>query len=244
MTTAYSALTRTLLRFDLRDWSTFIFTFIFPAGLLIVLALTIGESTPGLDLVSPISANVIAFGAAFVGIYAGATHLALWRENGMITVMRNFPISSNTVLGAQATAGTILLLAQALLLFIVGIVLGMHPQWTAPLALVPVIIGYLLFFSLGTILGILVPSMAGVSMAATVIVIPLGMVGGAMMPMEMMPDWVQALAPFTPIYHMREAISMPLIGEGSWQAMLIGLLYLTGVAAVLMLLAQRFMRWK
>ncbi|MGO1714430.1 MAG: ABC transporter permease, partial [Ancrocorticia populi] len=107
---AYRSLSRNLLKFDLRDWSTLIFTFIFPAALLIILVLTLGDAYDGMNLTGPISANVIAFGAAFVGIYAGATHLALWRENGMFNVLRNFPLSSNTVLGAQATAGTVLLL--------------------------------------------------------------------------------------------------------------------------------------
>ncbi|MDN6487029.1 ABC transporter permease [Ancrocorticia populi] len=241
---AYRSLSRNLLKFDLRDWSTLIFTFIFPAALLIILVLTLGDAYDGMNLTGPISANVIAFGAAFVGIYAGATHLALWRENGMFNVLRNFPLSSNTVLGAQATAGTVLLLVQALLLFVIAIVMGTRPVATAPLALVPVILGYLLFFFLGVLLGIVVPSMAGVSMAATVIIIPLGMIGGAMMPMELMPDWVQTIGPFTPVYHMREAISMTLIGEGTWHDAGIGLGYLIGVGAVCGLLAQRTMRFK
>ncbi|MGO3084635.1 ABC transporter permease [Ancrocorticia populi] len=241
---AYRSLSRNLLKFDLRDWSTLIFTFIFPAALLIILVLTLGDAYDGMNLTGPISANVIAFGAAFVGIYAGATHLALWRENGMFNVLRNFPLSSNTVLGAQATAGTVLLLVQALLLFVIAIVMGTRPVATVPLALVPVILGYLLFFFLGVLLGIVVPSMAGVSMAATVIIIPLGMIGGAMMPMELMPDWVQTIGPFTPVYHMREAISMTLIGEGTWHDAGIGLGYLIGVGAVCGLLAQRTMRFK
>ena len=241
---AYRSLSRNLLKFDLRDWSTLIFTFIFPAALLIILVLTLGDAYDGMNLTGPISANVIAFGAAFVGIYAGASHLALWRENGMFNVLRNFPLSSNTVLGAQATAGTVLLLVQALLLFVIAIVMGTRPVATAPLALVPVILGYLLCFFLGVLLGIVVPSMAGVSMAATVIFIPLGMFGGAMMPMELMPEWVQTIGPFTPVYHMREAISMTLIGEGTWHDAGIGLGYLIGVGAVCGLLAQRTMRFK
>ena len=80
--TRYRALTNVLLRYDLRDWATLIFTFLFPAGLLVALVLTMGDSIEGMDLTGPISANVMAFGAAFVGIFAGATHLALWRENG------------------------------------------------------------------------------------------------------------------------------------------------------------------
>ena len=208
--TRYRALTNVLLRYDLRDWATLIFTFLFPAGLLVALVLTMGDSIEGMDLTGPISANVMAFGAAFVGIFAGATHLALWRENGMFVVLRSFPISSNTVIAAQATAGMIFLITQALALFGIAMALGMTPEATAPIALLPLILGFLLFFMLGVLVGIILPSMAGVSMAAVAIIIPLGMIGGAMMPIETLPSWAQTAAPYTPIYHMREAVTMPL----------------------------------
>lgn len=242
--TRYRALTNVLLRYDLRDWATLIFTFLFPAGLLVALVLTMGDSIEGMDLTGPISANVMAFGAAFVGIFAGATHLALWRENGMFVVLRSFPISSNTVIAAQATAGMIFLIAQALALFGIAMALGMTPEATAPIALLPLILGFLLFFMLGVLVGIILPSMAGVSMAAVAIIIPLGMIGGAMMPIEMLPSWAQTAAPYTPIYHMREAVTMPLIGEGTWDDVGIGLGYLVAVTAILTLMAQRAMKWK
>lgn len=242
--TRYRALTNVLLRYDLRDWATFIFTFLFPAGLLVALVLTMGDSIEGMDLTGPISANVMAFGAAFVGIFAGATHLALWRENGMFVVLRSFPISSNTVIAAQATAGMIFLITQALALFGIAMALGMTPEATAPIALLPLILGFLLFFMLGVLVGIILPSMAGVSMAAVAIIIPLGMIGGAMMPIETLPSWAQTAVPYTPIYHMREAVTMPLNGEGTWGDVGIGLGYLVAVTAILTLMAQRAMKWK
>ncbi|WP_058235481.1 ABC transporter permease [Devriesea agamarum] len=240
----FGALTRVLLRYDIRDWSNMIFTFLVPAGLLVVLVLAFHEPVKGVDLTGPISANVLAFGAAFVGVFAGATHLALWRENGMLTVLRSFPISSNTVISAQAIAGVVMLLMQAAMLFIVAIVMGMRPDHTAPLALLPMAFGYLLFFVFGVIIGVVIPSMAAVSMGAMLVVIPLGYVGGATIPVEALPLWVQMVAPYTPIYHIREAVTMLLIGEGSWLKVGIGIAYLVVMTAVLSLFAQRLMKWK
>lgn len=233
-----------MLKYDLRDWATLFFTFAFPAGLFITLALTMKDSIPNVDPTNDISANMMAFGAAFVGIYAGATHLALWRENGMFNVLRNFPLSANTVLAAQTTAGSLLLTAQAFLLFIIALILGVSPAATFPLTIAPVVLGYLLFFFIGVLLGIALPSMASVSMAATLLVIPFGMIGGAMMPLEMMPNWIQALAPYTPIYHMREAVSMTLFNTGTWKALGYSTFYLAGTGGVFGLLAQRFMKFK
>lgn len=242
----FKALSRVLLKYDLRDWSTLVFTFLFPVGLLIVLVFSMKDSVPGVDLAGPISANVLAFGVSFVGVFAGATHLALWRENGMFTVLRTFPIKAGTVIGAQAAVGVLFAVAQAVVLTVVAVTpwIGMSLASTVPLALVPLISGYLLFFMLGVLLGIVVPSMAGVSMVSVVVILPLGFIGGAMMPVEMLPNWVQAMAPFTPIYHLREAVQMPLIGEGTWSAAGLGLLYLVAVTLVLYGIVRSAMRWK
>lgn len=241
---SYKSLSKTMLRYDLRDWTTLFFAFAFPAGFMIILAVAMKGSIPHVNLTGDISANMMAFGAAFVGIYAGATHLALWRENGMFNVLRNFPLSSRTVLFAQASVGTLLLVVQILLLFVIALILGVSPAATSPIAVIPLVLGYLLFFLAGVVLGILIPSMAGVAMVATFTIVPLGIIGGATAPLEMMPGWVQAIAPYTPIYHMREAVSMTLINVGTWRDFGIGMAYLIGVSALFGLLAQRLLKFK
>lgn len=244
MSTKTRALTRVLLRDDLRDWSTLIFTFIFPSVLLVVLILTIADRVPGMDLTGEISSNVIAFGASFVGIFSGASHLATWRENGMFTVMRTFPLSSRTVLTCQARSGVVMLITQAALLVVVAVSMGMRLKVTALAAVIPLALGYLLFFTLGVLLGILLPAMAGVSMAANVIILGLGFLGGAIMPVTLLPHWAQIVAPWTPIYHLREAATMPLIGVGTWIKAGTGMAYLLGVTALLAIVSERTMRWE
>ncbi len=243
----FRAMSKVLLVCDLRDAPTLIFTFLVPAGLLIALVLSFGDmpSSSGGDSVNEVSSNVVAFGTAFVGIFAGASHLALWKENGMIRVLRAFPISTGTILLSQAAVGVMFAIAQAVLLVSIGVTpwLGMTPAITAPAALIPVVLGYLMFFFLGVLIGILVPSMAAVSMVAVLIVIPLGYAGGAMMPEEGLPDWLQTIAPYTPIYHTREAVTMPLVDVGTWGDAALGCLYLTGVSALLFLVVRSLMRW-
>lgn len=244
----FRAMSRMMLVCDLRDAPTLIFTFLVPVGLLIALVLSFGDmpSASGGDSVNEVSSNVVAFGTAFVGIFAGASHLALWRENGMLRLLRAFPISTGTILLAQAAVGVMFAVAQALLLVAIGTTpwLGMALLATAPAALVPIVLGYLMFFFLGVLIGILVPSMAGVSMLAILLVIPLGYAGGAMMPIEGLPDWLQTLAPFTPIYHLREAVTMPLVDVGTWSDAGVGCLYLISVSAVLFVLVRALMRWR
>lgn len=247
MTTATTvALTRVMARADLRDFATLFFTFVFPAGLLVGLVLAMGQlpSPNGGNSVNEVSSNVIAFGVAFVAVFAGAQHIASWRDNGMLKVLRSAPVDSGNILMAQAIVGAVLAAVQAL--FLVGIAvlpwLGMQLTLTAPLAILGVGFGYFCFFGLGVILANLVPSMTAVTMLSLLVVIGLGLMGGAMMPIEFMPEWVQTAAPFTPVFHIREVLTFLLTGIGEWVQLGLSSLYLLGVGGLLFLVARATMR--
>ena len=65
---SFKTLFKLMFHYDIRDWSTLVFIFLFPIALLLVLVLSFKSYVPGVDIASQISANVIAFGAAYVGI--------------------------------------------------------------------------------------------------------------------------------------------------------------------------------
>ena len=50
----YKIMTRLMLKFDLKDWSTIVFTFIFPVALLIVLNNSLDGTVPGVSLTGPL----------------------------------------------------------------------------------------------------------------------------------------------------------------------------------------------
>lgn len=179
-----------------------------------------------------------------MGIFAGASHLALWRENGMLQTVRNFPLSWNVIILSQAVVGIVVLLAQAVVLVVLGMIMGMVLKPTFLSGLLPLVLGYLLFFFLGVIIAMIIYSIAGVSILANIIILPLGFIGGAMMPVNMLPSWVQTIAPYTPLYHMREALSMMLIGSGTWPHAWLGILYLAVGCIASGLVSIYGFRWK
>ena len=195
---SFKTLFKLMFHYDIRDWSTLVFTFLFPIALLLALVLSFKSYVPGVDIASQISANVIAFGAAYVGIFAGASHLALWRENGMLQTVRNFPLSWNVIILSQAVVGIVVLLAQAVVLVVLGMIMGMVLKPTFLSGLLPLVLGYLLFFFLGVIIAMIIYSIAGVSILANIIILPVGFIGGAMMPLNMLPSWVRPLPHIRP----------------------------------------------
>lgn len=246
MTTATRTLSRVMFTADRRDFATLFFTFVFPAGLLVGLVLGMGEipSPNGGNSVNEISANVVAFGIAFVAVFAGAQHIAAWRENGMLNVLRAAPVDAGHVLAAQAVVGAILAIVQTVFLIIIAVTpwLGMQLVPTAPLAIVGVALGYFVFFGLGVSLANLVPSMTAVTMLSLIVVIGLGLVGGAMMPVDYLPGWVQDIAPFTPVFLIREVLTFLLVGVGDWLQVGISSAYLVVVGVGLFFVARKTMR--
>ena len=246
MTTATTTLSRVMFKADLRDFATLFFTFVFPAGLLVGLVLGMGQipSPHGGDSVNEISSNVVAFGIAFVAVFAGAQHISAWRENGMLNVLRSAPVGSGHVLAAQAVVGALLAIVQAVFLIVIAVTpwLGMQLVPTAPLGILGVALGYFFFFGLGVILANLVPSMTAVTMLSLIVVIGLGLVGGAMMPVEYLPTWVQDVAPYTPVFHIREVLTFLLVGVGDWGQVGISSAYLLVIGAGLFLVARKTMR--
>ena len=241
-----SALSRVMFKADMRDFATLFFTFVFPAGLLVALVLSMGQlpSPNGGNSVNEVSSNVISFGVAFVAVFAGAQHIAAWRENGMLNVLRSAPVDSGNILLAQARVGAGLVIVQAIFLIVIAVTpwLGMSLIWTAPLALVGAALGYFCFFGLGVILANIVPSMTAVTMLSLIVVIGLGLLGGAMMPLEYMPAWVQDVAIFTPVFHIREMLTFLLTGVGEWAQTGISAGYLLLVGGALFLIARKSMR--
>ena len=228
--TAYKALPASLARTSLRDPGTLLFSFLFPPALLLVLALSAGDlpGEGGHPVVDDIGPNAMGFGIAFVGMFAGGTNIAEWREKGVIRVLRNAPMSVSAILGSALTVAVVSALIQSVLVVLVGIipVVGIHLS------------------SLGVLIGLAVPTESAAAPAAMIVVVPMGFASGAVMPLEMLPEWVRTLAHVLPLTYLLDALRWPLTGAAGLRDSLIGC-GITGVAGALLFWADtRLMRWR
>ena len=246
--TAYKTLTASLARTCLRDPVTLFFSFVFPPALLLVLALSMGD-LPGMDghaLVDTIGPNVMGFGIAFVGMFAGAMNIAEWREKGVMRVLRSAPMSVGSILGSALTVAVVTALIQAVLVVAVGLVpaVGVHLSVWAGLSIVPVFLGTLFFYSLGVLVGLAVPTVSAVSLVVTIVVMPMGFASGAMMPLEILPSWVQTLSHVLPLTYLLDSLRWSLTGVAEMKDALIGCGITAAAGLALFLTATRLMRWK
>lgn len=245
---AYKTLTASLARTCLRDPVTLFFSFVFPPVLLLALGIGMGD-LPGMNghtLIDTIGPNVMGFGIAFVGMFAGAMNIAEWREKGVMRVLRSAPMSVGSILASALTVAIVTALIQAVLVVGVGFIpaVGVNLSTWAALSVVPVFLGTLFFYSLGVLVGLAVPTVSAVSLVVTMVVVPMGFASGAMMPVEVLPNWVQTLSDFLPLTYLLDSLRWSLTGVAEMKDALIGCGITAAAGAALFLTATRLMRWK
>lgn len=246
MNSHYVALVTSFGRSTVRDFATLFFGFLFPPVLLVVFSQMFGSGTAGDHAVADaLGPNVVAFGVAFSGVFASAMSLVEWRKNGMMRVLRVTPTSSFLILTALMTVGIFTALVQSLLVITVGVspLVGMSLSAWSPFAIAGIILTAFVFFSIGILIGIIAPSVESTSLIIMAVVLPMGFASGAMVPLQFLPDWINALSRFLPLHYSMASIAGPLTGQSTFTETLIGLVVLAGLGVLAFAISRRVLKW-
>jgi ABC-2 type transport system permease protein len=150
------------------------------------------------------------FGAAFVGF----TIIADWRV-GVVERLRVTPVSRLAILAGRLLRDVLTLLVQAVVLVLVGLAFGMR----APVAGVLIGFGFVavVAVSLAAVsytVGLLTKSEDVLAPLLNMVVVPIMLLSGILLPMTLGPGWLQGIARATPFRYiidaMREAYAGPL----------------------------------
>jgi len=169
-----------------------------------------------------------------IGVSAGfGISLVSERTGGTLRRLRVAPISRADVLAGKGLACFLTTVAVSAALVLIGaLVFGVRPgSW--PLLALGVASGGVCFTGIMMLLSVLGRSeqaAAGIGWAALLV---LGMFGGAMVPLFIMPAWMQSLASFSPVKWAILAIEGPLWRGFGAEEMLVpcGILLVVGAAA-------------
>jgi ABC-2 type transport system permease protein len=173
--------------------------------------------------------QVVPGQAAANGFYiVGMTSFAFFNEYGWNTWdrLRASRASSAEIIIGKAAPHLALSVAQFLAVFVIGIpLLQLHVRG-AIVALVPLVIAFgCCLVMLGVMITALCRTLQQASACAFGGLVLFGAIGGALVPIDVLPSWARAVAPFTPTYWaMRGFRSVILDGTG-----LRGVLLPTGV---------------
>lgn len=245
------ALLRSETRLFLRDGPSAVFSLLVPSLVLLGAGLAIpgmretisdpSRGWVGLSLIQAYTPTVLTMALATPALSTLSVAIATHRERGVLSRMATTPVRPSAILMVQGIITLSAFLAASLLTLLVS--------WTvfdAPLPQSSVVAGLALLLGAISVfgLGLLIAARARTTSAATntgmLLYFPLLFLAGMWTPGPMTPDIVQAVATYTPVGAVSQALTMAWF---TTQFPLTQLIVMVAWAAVLYPLAARLFRW-
>ncbi|HEX8745071.1 MAG TPA: ABC transporter permease [Thermoleophilaceae bacterium] len=181
-----------------RDPAVLVLLFVAPLLLIVFLS----KALAGSSRVAPYDASVPGFTAMFALFGAGLTAMGFHRERMWGTWQRSLSLPvrrRDVVLGKAVPVVGIVAVQGTVLLFGGALAFGIPVERPLVVALATVLVGGAAV-GLGVLVAAVTSTDQQIQQLTNVLVLLLGLIGGAMAPLSTMPGWVQAIAPASPDY--------------------------------------------
>jgi ABC-2 type transport system permease protein len=178
---------------------------------------------------------VAVFGAAFVGF-----GLIAEVRNGVIERMRVTPMSRTAMLLGRSLRDATLLLMQALIMIVIAIPFGITID-PAGLAVSLVLIGLigLAMAPLSYSVALVLKSEDAFAPVVQLVALPLLLLSGIFLPLQLAPDWLQTLADLNPVSYAVDAVRAAFNGMWDDPAIVVGSTITMVIAIVAVWTASR-----
>jgi ABC-2 type transport system permease protein len=247
--TPYRALLRCHEKAFVRDKVAVFFGFAFPLVFIVVFGLIFGGQTApdGRKVINYIVPGVMSWGVASTALFGVAYATMQWRRNDVLRLIRMTPVALPVVLGSRFAVSAVVGVAQAVIFVGVGMLpffgVAISPVG-AVLALVILLVGVLVFFALGVVIGNFANSSEGIASLANCIMIPMAYLSGSFIPEYTWPSWLRGISQALPLRYMNSGITSVLSGAGyGISDVVVPLAALVGFGLVFTVWAMRTFRW-
>ena len=175
------------------------------------------------------------FGSAFVGFGI----IADWRA-GVIERMRVTPASRLAILLGRVLRDTTALIVQAVVLVLIGVAFGMRaPVVGAVIGLVFIAVLAVALASASYAVGLVTKSEDAFAPMLNSVLVPLMLLSGIMLPMQIGPSWLNWVSRFTPFRYIIDAMRSAFQGHYLTTVMAEGAGVAVGLAALCLFLGAR-----
>jgi ABC-2 type transport system permease protein len=171
-------------------------------------------SLPYIDFMAP---GILAQSVLFIAIFFGIA--IIWERD--LGVIHKFLVSptprSALVLGKALSAG-VRALAQAIIVYLLAVLLGVHMNWSVPALLgvvFTVVLGAALFSTFSLIIACLVKTRERFMGIGQIMTMPLFFASNAIYPLALMPHWLQGVARLNPLSYQVDALRALMLAGGS-----------------------------
>jgi ABC-2 type transport system permease protein len=195
-----------------------------------------------LDFLVPGIAALMILSSNLNGV---AAQISSWRERGVLRRMKLTGLPASTFVAAQITARAILNITQSILVIGVGIfLLGAQMNGSWFLLLFYLILGILVFMSLGFLVANLAKTPEHASPIAGFISFPMFFLGGIFFPITNMPEFLQPVIALIPISHLAGVLREVMNVGATMVDLLIPTAILVGWFLVCFAIASKTFKWE
>ena len=199
--------------------------------------------------ISYLAPGLIVLSLMSNGLIGNATNMATYRERGILRRIQSTPLPVWQLMLAYIVVQTVVMVGQAALMIGVSILAfnARYEAWGLLQALPVVVLGAVVFMALGQAVAAVVRKVNTVNVVAQVINVPLMFLGGLWMPMNQLPEGLQAVGKLLPSAMLADLLRAPVINPLYLEPNLPLLASLAGVLAYFagaVLVAIRFFKWQ
>ena len=181
----------------------------------------------------------------WLGLFGTALPLVQQREGQVLRRLSVTPLTPATLLAAQVAWRVTVGLLQAALFLLVGYLgfgVAIIGNWL--LLTGAVLVGTLVFVSLGYFLAGLASSTEAMSAAAQIVNFPMMFLSGSLFAVESLPASFRPVVAFMPLTYLTDALRQIMVGAPPLYPLWLDFAVLGGWLVVLLALAARFWRWE
>ena len=172
--------------------------------------------TGGIDYLAFLAPGVLAQSVLFVAIFNGIS--VIWeRDLGIVHKFLASPAPRSALVLGKALAAGIRALTQAVIVYAIAVLLGVHLLWTPQAVLGTVsliLVGAALFSTFSLIVACVVKTRERFMGIGQVLTMPLFFASNAIYPIELMPPWLRAIAHVNPLTYLVDGLRSFMLAGG------------------------------
>jgi ABC-2 type transport system permease protein len=211
------------------------------------LKINTGDPNPP-TFISYLVPSMIVLSLMSNGLIGNAAALAVYRERGILRRIQTTPLPVWQMLLARILMQAVIMVGQSFLLIATSIVIFNARFDAVGLveAIIPIILGAVLFMAMGMAIAALVRKAETVNVVAQMINFPLMFLGGLAIPLSQLPQPLQVFGSYLPSSMMADLVRAPMLAGMNVDPALPLAVSLVGVLIYFLIsvvIAARFFKW-
>ena len=242
----FLVLTKAMLLMHLRNRMTLFWNLAFPVFVLVIYSQIFGTNQVGkVNYMIWAVPGVVVFNIVAFGLLGSGTIMVNMREQGILRRLQASPMPAAQLVGSYLIVNVLIAILQSTIIVLFSALVFKTPLTVAGAmrAFLMAVSGILAFVALGQVISGVAPT-AGVAVAVGQIVnFGQMFITDMIMPMELLPEWVQRVAPYLPAYAVVQLVRPPLIDGRFSPALWSNLSVVAAYTIIAGIVAARLFRW-